>query len=1251
MINVSSFLRSLVRLPRAFRVNHATALGLILALWLALGAFSTWDARTEIANERLQADALADALSSHTSRVLREANQVASVVSWLVRQNGVDLPLDNYVHSGLLDLDVFVEVSVIDKHGVLRASTVSGFKPIDLSDREHFRVHIDDPSTHLFVGVPVIGRISGQTSIQLSQRVNDPQGRFLGVIVVSMPPSYVTELYDTLRLGHDGLVSVIGTRDFEIRARRSGDRSNLDWLRIPQNSPLRIALESAPEGHFDALSPIDHVRRNISYRTLPDYPLVVMVGFSNAEYLAAFRLRTLALVIAGIILTALILVAQTTQGRLFRRLQAASSREREAHERTVVAAKRADALFKAMPDSALGLSADGHIDGYNPRVLELLGWGGEEIATATPTGIAQAFFRDDRSPERDGKAEQFAQLLDGTVAEPSASAVFHLDTPFPSVYEMRVERRGADSRGVVALIRDVTHEHANEQALMQSESRYRQLIELSPYAVFLIQEFKIAFANPKALEMLGAYSAAQIRGLSIVEFVQAEHRDVIEERIGRLLRRFTAVPAREEKWLRLDGSAFNGEMTAVPYELDGVRGALVMLQDITSRKDAETQRDRLFDLSLDLTCLADPAGRFKRVNPAFTKVLGWSADELLSRPFIDFVHPEDRTRTMHEIDSRRPGEPIDQFENRYLCKDGSTRWLSWKAIQLEGLIYATARDVTESRRATQQLEQARADAEAASRAKSAFLATMSHEIRTPMNGVIGMIEVLSQSPLSTDQGDMVTTIRESANALLTLIDDILDFSKIEAGRLHIERVPLSIKHLVDGLCQSLTPVAERARVKLTKSISPDLPKVVLSDDTRLRQVLYNLVGNAIKFSGGRPDQPGAVSVTVEATPHPHDAKRVQIRFHVGDNGIGMSADTLPKLFKPFTQAEASTTRRFGGTGLGLAICRRLCELMGGDVSAQSELGVGSTFTVSLPFEVGEAAADDHRALSNATGLGRGVAGSGVGGLGANRPAPSIAQARELGRLILVAEDDAINQKVILRQLALLGHVAEIAGDGREALAHWRANHYALLLTDLHMPEMDGYELVETIRREEPAGTRLPIVALTANAVQGEAARAKAVGMDGYLTKPLQLARLQAVLDSHFPVHEGPAAAEAPPALAPAPMHTQAVDIDVLKSIVGDDPETVRELLCDYQQSVGRLAAELRTHCEAGRGREAGAIAHKLKSSSRSVGALTLGDLCAELENAGKAGDLALLANWAKQFDAALAAVEQSLDQLLAVESK
>jgi CheY-like chemotaxis protein/HPt (histidine-containing phosphotransfer) domain-containing protein len=266
---------------------------------------------------------------------------------------------------------------------------------------------------------------------------------------------------------------------------------------------------------------------------------------------------------------------------------------------------------------------------------------------------------------------------------------------------------------------------------------------------------------------------------------------------------------------------------------------------------------------------------------------------------------------------------------------------------------------------------------------------------------------------------------------------------------------------------------------------------------------------------------------------------------------------------------------------------------------------------------------------------------------AQRSVQSVADARETGRLILVAEDDEINQKVILRQLSLLGHAAEIANDGREALELWRINRYALLLTDLHMPEMDGYELVQAIRREESPNSRLPIVALTANAVQGEATRAAAVGLDGYLTKPLRLELLQGMLNRHFPATVQAALGELPgPQQTAALTSACAVDLDVLKSIVGDDPEIVRELLADYLRSARHLAADLRGHCAQGRGRDAGAIAHKLKSSSRSVGAVSLGDLCAELENAGKAGDMDRLANWLGRFDAALAAVEENISDLL-----
>lgn len=1479
----SSLRKSGARMLRLLRMSPAPSLILIVALWLALGTFMVWDARAELHSVEAQTETLADALSAHTSRILQEADELAGVVAWHVQRNGVNLPLGAYVSSGLFKLDVFEQVSVIDAHGIVRSSTVAGFEPVNLADREHFAVHVHSDNSQLFIGKTVIGRVSGKPSIQLSRRINDTTGHFLGVVVISMAPSYLTELYDALRIGNRGMISVVGTDDFVMRARRSGSSSAVD-LRLPPLNPLRTALAKAPRGHFNYVSAVDGVKRTISYQKVADYPVAVVVGFSVSDFLHAFRDRAIALCAAGLVLTLLIFVADAYRAHLLDEMESAAERERDADALKIMKAQRIESLFMAMPDAAVGFSVHGEIDGYNPHLLTLLGWTTGELAHATPAMLAAAFFRLDQSADRTEKISRFASVLCDKSAEGAVTAVFRLDVPEPVVYELRVERRYDSSTGTVAVIReitaqsrindserdldstlqaigdavvsvdgygcikrmnslaekfsgwlsadaigklhtevftltsvttglhaavpvqdilktgqllrlgdrytlipqrgekrnvainaapmrasgdcisgvvlvlrDVSREYASEQALMQSEARYRQLIGLSPYGVLLGQNRQIKFANPKALEMLGAHTAQQVVGRCVLDFLHPDSSPAVEERMARLRDDRTAVPAMEEKWLRLDGSTFIAEAMAVPYEMDGAPGVLAMLHDISSRKEAEAERDRLFALSLDLTCLAEPTGYFKRVNPAFSRVLGWTSAELLSRPYIEFVHPDDRAATVDKIKLHRSGVPMDHFENRYICKDGSSRWLAWNAIQLDGVVYATARDVTDSRIATEQLEQARAEAEAASRAKSAFLAIMSHEIRTPMNGVIGMTEVLTRTALSLDQDDMVSTIRESANSLLTIIDDILDFSKIEAGRLQIERAPVAIVDLIENVCTALTPVAKRAGVRLATFVASDVPDVVLSDETRLRQLLYNLIGNAIKFSGGRSGETGAVSVRLELSCE----APLEVSFEVADNGIGMSEETMAGLFTPFRQAEVSTTRRFGGTGLGLAICRRLVDLMGGDMSVTSSLGEGSTFTVRLPLDVsagrpsreqpdlsgvscvvvrstrfdfnnvcawlGRArarvvVADDligadkaiqssrvpvlvvrddsgewpashpcdpgesalmsicelriapglhsaarserkvvvigaqglrRQSLTDAAILAVGRSTADIAPLAASRglrnraePPVTLAQAREAGQLILVAEDDEINQKVILRQLALLGHAAEIASDGADALTLWRAGRYALLLTDLHMPNMDGYELVETIRREEQGERRLPIIALTANAIQGEAARATAVGMDGYLTKPLQLSRLQAVLEQHFPAQEASRAEKTPLLPLTETDLAAAVDIDVLKSIVGDDTEVVRELLGDYLKSVRSLATEIRAHCAHGRGREAGSVAHKLKSSSRSVGAIALGDLCAQLENAGRGGDLATLANWVQQFDAALMEVEQAIARLL-----
>lgn len=705
--------------------------------------------------------------------------------------------------------------------------------------------------------------------------------------------------------------------------------------------------------------------------------------------------------------------------------------------------------------------------------------------------------------------------------------------------------------------------------------------------------------------------------------------------------------------------------------------------------------EKFFNLSLDLLCIAGTDGFFKRVNPAFHHVLGWAEEDLVTHPFIQFVHPDDVDTTLGEMQTLSAGIPTLAFENRYRDTHGSYRHLVWSASPepRTGLIYGIARDVTQAKHAEEELRLAKETAEAANRAKDAFLANVSHEIRTPMNAILGMTELTLDTPLTDEQRKYLATVKTSADALLSVINDLLDFSKIEAGKLELDFADFSLRRVLGETLRALAFRAHRKGLELVCQIQPDVPDALIGDAGRLRQVLLNLIGNAIKFT-----EQGEIVVRVETVPAPgtKDSIPPGLLFSIVDTGIGIPLDKQQKIFQAFEQQDSSTTRKYGGTGLGLSIASQLVALMGGQITVESVPGRGSTFCFTVhfaehphpidhPFErpltdlhglriliVDDNATNRHileewlrswktdptsvgDGLKALDALWRGVALGrpfslvlldarmpGTDGLALaasilqspelsasriilltsedlhgdiaryrtlgiaaytmkpvqqeelleiihrvlSRPTPAepaaptatttspvpVDPAESGSRLrVLVAEDNPLNQELVEHLLRRRGHDVVVVGDGLEALNAIDRHDFDLSLLDVHMPEFDGFQVIEAVRqREQSTGEHLPVIAMTALAMKGDRERCLEAGMDDYLAKPIRASALFAVIDRVLANRP-----ELSPPLPSPPPPEDLLDPGALRAACDDDAMLLEKLCRVFQAKTPDSLARVR----------------------------------------------------------------------------
>ncbi len=772
------------------------------------------------------------------------------------------------------------------------------------------------------------------------------------------------------------------------------------------------------------------------------------------------------------------------------------------------------------------------------------------------------------------------------------------------------------SEQFIAIRTDITARKRMQAAVAQAESRVRRITNAVPGVVYQCEvghgRVRYTFLSDRLEEIRGLDRKALLAdgGLAISQIVDEDRGWCLAgvlaagaERIAWQGDYRVRMPDGSLRWIR---SQINPEPDLAE---DGATVFTGIWQDVTQLKEAG---ERLREVSESIPVVvfqyrlwADGRQSFPFCSSVAEQICGLSPQDVMADPalFFDQIDLEDqevfeqafitsakslvRISLDFRMQHKRTGELIwvhgESLPRR--VADGGVIWNGYLA------------DISQVKQASEELRRAKEAAEVANLAKSDFLANMSHEIRTPMNGVIGMTELALDTHLTDQQRGYLEIVKSSSDALLRVINDILDFSKIEAGKLLIEKIPFNLRQMFGETLKTLTVRAQAKGLKLVFDMAPDVPAAVVGDPGRLRQILMNLIGNALKFT-----EHGEVVVTVAVLQVP--GKLPLFKFSVKDSGMGIPASKLDSIFEAFSQEDSSITRRFGGTGLGLSISARLAEALGGQISVQSELGRGSKFDVLMPMALDT---ESDARSDEADGL---AAPSSISEI---RPAMDI----------LLVEDHLINQMLATALLERWGHHVTIAGDGQMALEALAQHRFDLVLMDMMMPVMDGLEATQHIRAQEPEGEHLPIVAMTANAMPVDRARCLQAGMDDYISKPIELAELQRVLTLFAPVYSNFG--------APNDMHrlsadatgykpeALAADFDYEKALAASDQDVV-DIVADVFAQQWPL--DMKKMTEALAGGEMSPLmhtAHALKGTLGLFGARPAAELAQELEKLATAG--------------------------------